>query len=87
MALRRGAHRRLPHLRTGALEQRGYAGHDMPAGRDRLRHGHAVLGTWTAPGGGTVVTTGCTEWAYGLGDPVVARITRTIVDRLGGRAG
>jgi hypothetical protein len=33
------------------------------------------------------VTTGCTEWAYGLGDPVVARITRTIVDRLGGRAG
>lgn len=60
-------------------------GDDSPAARDRLRHGHAVLGTWTAPGGGTVVSTGCTEWAYGLDDPAVDRITRTIVDRLGGR--
>jgi len=59
-------------------------GDDSPGARDRLRHGHAVLGTWTAPGGGTVVTTGCTEWAYGLDDPVVDRVTRTIVERLNG---
>jgi hypothetical protein len=42
---------------------------------------------------GTVVTVGCTEWAYGLEqdpsaddgrpDPVVDRITRNLLDRLG----
>ena len=44
--------------------------------------GAAVLGTYTR--GGTVVTTGCTEWPKGLRgrDPVVERITRTILDRL-----
>lgn len=57
-------------------------GDDSTDARDRLRNGHAVLGTWTAPGGGTVVTTGCTEWAYGLRDPAVDKITRTILERL-----
>jgi hypothetical protein len=48
----------------------------------RVAHGHAVLGTFTA--GGTVVTTGCTDWAYGVagGDPLVQRVTRNILDRL-----
>ena len=34
--------------------------------------------------GGTVFTTGCTEWAKGLrgGDPVVEQIARNILDRL-----
>jgi hypothetical protein len=58
-------------------------GDDSPESCDRLRHGHAVLGTYTRPGGGTVVTTGCTEWAYGLDDPAVATVTRTILSRLG----
>jgi hypothetical protein len=44
---------------------------------DRLRHGHAVLGTYTR--GGTVVTTGSTEWAYALDDPAIDRITRNII--------
>ena len=57
-------------------------GSDAPEDQDRLRHGHAVLGTYERPGGGTVVSVGCTEWAYGLDDPAVATITRTIVDRL-----
>jgi hypothetical protein len=48
---------------------------------EALRHGHAVLGTYTR--GGTVVTVGCTDWAYGLDDPAVARVTRNIVSRLG----
>jgi hypothetical protein len=52
-------------------------GDDSPANCERLRHGHAVLGTYTR--GGTVVSVGCTEWAYGLGDPVVAQITRNIL--------
>jgi hypothetical protein len=46
------------------------------------RTGAAVMGTYTR--GGTVVTTGTTDWAHGLrgGDPVVERITRNVLDRL-----
>ena len=46
----------------------------------RLANGNAVMGTYTR--GGTVFTVGCTDWAYGLGDPAVARITRNVLDRL-----
>ena len=44
--------------------------------------GAAVMGIFTR--GGTVFTTGCTEWAKGLrgGDKAVERITRNILDRL-----
>jgi hypothetical protein len=44
--------------------------------------GAAVLGCYTR--GGTVVTTGCTEWVNGLRgrDPQVEQITRNILDRL-----
>lgn len=59
-------------------------GDDSPTARDRLRAGHAVLGTWTHASGGTVVTTGCTEWAYGLDDPAIDRVTRNLLSRLGG---
>jgi hypothetical protein len=47
------------------------------------REGAAVLGAYTR--GGTVVTTGTTDWAHGLrgNDPVVTRITRNVLDRLG----
>jgi hypothetical protein len=47
--------------------------------------GNAVLGCYTR--GGTVVTTGCTEWVRGLSgkDPAVVRITRNILDRLSGK--
>ncbi len=48
--------------------------------KDRV--GNAVLGTYTR--GGTVVTTGSTDWAHGLrgSDPVVEQITSNILDRL-----
>ena len=48
--------------------------------------GAAVLGCYTR--GGTVVTTGCTEWVRGLSgrDPIVERVTRNILDRLGREA-
>jgi hypothetical protein len=56
-------------------------GDDSRANQDRLRNGHAVLGSYTR--GGTVVTVGCTDWAYGLDDPAVARVTTNIIARLG----
>ena len=47
------------------------------------RKGHAVLGTYTR--GGTVFTCGSTDWSHGLRgrDPIVERITRNVLDRLG----
>ncbi len=50
----------------------------------RVLHGHAVLGTYTSADGGTVVTSGSTDWAHGLAgrDAQVERITRNILDRL-----
>ena len=52
----------------------------------RISHGHAVLGTYTSPAGGVVVTSGSTDWVHGLGgrDPEVEQITRNLLDRLGG---
>jgi len=57
-------------------------GDDAPATVERLRHGHAVMGVHRP--GGTVFTSGCTEWAWGLAaaDPVIERITRNLMDRL-----
>ena len=58
-----------------------------PAAQDRLRNGHAVLGTWSSPAGGTVVTVGCTDWAYALAeDAAVAQVTHNVLDRLAPRA-
>jgi hypothetical protein len=53
----------------------------------RLRSNHAVMGAFDVPGGGTVFNAGVTDWAYGIegGDPDVIRITRNVLDRLGGR--
>jgi hypothetical protein len=50
---------------------------------DKGRSGQAVIGTYTR--GGTVVTVGSTDWSYGLRgkDPVIARITRNVLDKLG----
>jgi hypothetical protein len=53
-------------------------------GTDRrvAQPGAAVLGSYTR--GGTVFTTGCTEWVRGLQgrDPAVERITRNVLNRL-----
>ncbi len=50
----------------------------------RIAAGHAVLGTYTSPGGGTVITSGSTDWAHGLAerDRQVEQITTNILDRL-----
>jgi hypothetical protein len=49
----------------------------------RILHGHAVLGTYTR--GGTVVTSGSTDWVHGLAerDPQIEQITANILERLG----
>jgi hypothetical protein len=47
------------------------------------RKGNAVLGVYQR--GGTVFTSGSTDWAHGLrgGDSMVERITRNVLERLG----
>ena len=52
---------------------------------ERIAHGHAVLGSFVAPSGGTVITSGSTDWVWGLAerDRDVEQITRNIFDRLG----
>jgi hypothetical protein len=49
---------------------------------EEFLHGHAVVGCFTIPGGGTVFNAGCTDWSYGLGDPDVATVTRNVLRRL-----
>jgi hypothetical protein len=46
------------------------------------QQGAAVMGLYTR--GGTVLTTGTTDWAHGLrgGDAIVERITKNVLDRL-----
>ncbi len=56
-----------------------------PAAMDSIRHGHAVLGTYTNDAGATVLTSGSTDWAHGLAqrDPQIEQITRNVLTRLG----
>ena len=53
---------------------------------ERIRRGAAVLGIYTC--GGTVFTTGCTDWSRGLEahNPLVERITRNVLDKLSDKA-
>ena len=56
-----------------------------PEAVERIAHGHAMLGTYTSPGGGTVITSGSTDWAHGLAgrDPQIEQITANVLNRLG----
>jgi hypothetical protein len=56
-----------------------------PAAVTRIAAGQAMLGTYVSPGGGTVITSGSTDWAHGLAgrDEQIERITSNILDRLG----
>lgn len=53
-----------------------------PENLAELADGRAVFASFSRPGGGTVVNAGVIDWALGLGNPVVARITRNVLDRL-----
>jgi hypothetical protein len=48
----------------------------------RLEHNNACVAVFERPGGGTVFNAGVTDWAYGLSDPAIARITRNVLARL-----
>jgi hypothetical protein len=60
-------------------------GDASPSHVDELANNHAVMGVFDRPGGGTVFNSGVIDWAFGLkhGDPIVERITRNVLDRLG----
>ena len=55
-------------------------GSDDAATRAMYADGHAVMGMFSA-GAGQVFTTGCTDWAYGLGQPDVDTVTRNLLAR------
>lgn len=57
-------------------------GADTPEMRERFAYGRAVMGSFRR-GGGEVFTTGCTDWAYGLGDPQVDRVTINVLRHFG----
>ncbi|MGH1493780.1 MAG: N,N-dimethylformamidase beta subunit family domain-containing protein [Acidimicrobiales bacterium] len=53
-------------------------GADTEENRARFANGAAVMATF-ARGQGEVFTVGCTDWAYGLDDPDIARITHNVI--------
>jgi hypothetical protein len=55
-----------------------------PEAVERIAHGHAILGSYVSEGGGTVITSGSTDWVWGLAgrDPQIEQITWNILDRL-----
>ena len=57
-------------------------GEDTPEVRERFAYGAAVMGAYTSGVGGAF-TTGCTDWAYGLGDSGVDVVTCNVLRRFG----
>jgi hypothetical protein len=85
---RETAQRPVPDDRLSEVEFHAWRvlGSPDPDTARRLLNGHAVLAVRDgADGRGTLVATGCTDWAWGLtgDDPQIERITRNVIDRLG----
>jgi N,N-dimethylformamidase beta subunit-like, C-terminal len=57
-------------------------GDTSPEHLAEIGDGHAVVAAFSRAGGGTLVHAGVTDWVLGLGDPVVERITRNVLERL-----
>lgn len=58
-------------------------GDSSPEAQDRVLRGHAVMASFER-GKGEVFNCGATEWAHGLKDPFLAKITRNVLDRFQG---
>ncbi|MEC8923447.1 MAG: N,N-dimethylformamidase beta subunit family domain-containing protein [Actinomycetota bacterium] len=56
-------------------------GGDIKENRDRFALGYAVIGSFRR-NKGTVFTVGCTDWAYGLGDPAIDQITLNVMNHI-----
>ena len=53
-----------------------------PENLAKARHGNAAMLTCRPyPSGGEVVTVGTTDWAFGLGDPLVSQVTANALER------
>ena len=80
VAARASAERRASDADHAATE--ALLGADTPEGRDRVRHGSAVI-THMTKGAGEVFCAGTTEWCHGLavGHHQTEIITRTVLDR------
>ena len=74
----------LPDIYVGELNwvATRLGGGDTAENRARFAHGRAVMGSFTR-GRGEVFTTGCTDWAYGLGDGQVAQVTANVLRHYG----
>ncbi|HVK80297.1 MAG TPA: DUF4350 domain-containing protein, partial [Verrucomicrobiae bacterium] len=57
-------------------------GEDTPENQAKILKGHAILGSFKR-GKGEVFNTGTTEWAHGLADPFIAKITKNVLSRFG----
>ena len=64
---------------------RRIGGADTPEMRKKFAGGHAVMGTFER-GKGQVFTSGCTDWAYGLRDSKISKITNNVLARFVKRA-
>jgi hypothetical protein len=64
------------------IAERAFGG--GPQALARARHGNAVMLACRPFGAesGQVVTVGSTDWVFGLGDPLVGRVTQNVLDRL-----
>ena len=56
-------------------------GGDTKENRDRLSLWYSVIGSFRS-NKGTVFTVGCTDWAYGLGDPAIDQITLNVMNHI-----
>ncbi len=49
--------------------------------KQRQADSFTMMGIYTRPGGGAMFSAGTTGWVSGVGDPVIARMTRNLLDR------
>lgn len=70
-----------PIIATGTPANFTILGVTSVHSQKRAMDSTAMMGLYTTPSGGAVFSAGTTGWVLGLDQPVVARITRNILDR------
>ena len=72
----------IPPEKLDVIARDAFGLEPSPATDARLIRGHAVMAAF-ARGKGQVFNGGTTEWAHGLADPFIGRITRNVLTRFG----